>query len=185
MEHLDETGLIRRVLEGEPRAFSFLLKRYQRPVHALIRQMIPGREDAEELTQDVFIKAFKNLGSFRGSSSLSTWLYRIAYNTAISFARKKKLQYPVIDEKVLSNIPDETVDELLDRENDEILARRMESAVEKLGPEEKALISFYYTQEKSISEVSAITALTAENVKVRLHRIRKKIVFLINNQNHE
>ncbi len=185
MEHLNETDLIRRVLGGEPRAFSVLLKRYQRPVHALIRQMIPGREDAEELTQDVFIKAFKNLGSFRGSSSLSTWLYRIAYNTTISFTRKKKLQYPVIDEKVLSNIPDEAVDELLDRENDEILARRMESAVEKLSPEEKALISLYYTQEKSISEVSAITALTTENVKVRLYRIRKKIVFLINNQNHE
>ena len=185
MEHLNETDLIRRVLDGEPRAFSVLIKRYQRPVHVLIRQIIPGMEDAEELTQDVFVKAFKSLGSFRGGSSLSTWLYRIAYNTAISFTRKRKLLYPDFDERVLNNIPDETVDELLDRENDEELMRRMEAAVGKLNPEDKALISLYYTQGKSVSEISAITALTPENVKVKLYRARKKIVFLINNDKHE
>jgi len=93
--------------------------------------------------------------------------------------------YPDFDERVLNNIADETVDELLDRESDEELMRRMEAAVERLGPEDKALISLYYTQEKSVSEVSVITALTPENVKVKLYRIRKKIVFLINNDKHE
>lgn len=185
MEHLNETDLIRRVLDGEPRAFLVLINRYQRPVHSLIRQIVPGREDAEELTQDVFVKAFTKLNSFRGGSSLSTWLYRIAYNTAISFTRKKKLLYPGFDERALNNIPDETVDELLDREYDEELMKRMEAAVEKLNPEDKALISLYYTQERSINEVSAITDLTPENVKVKLYRIRKKIVFLINNHHHE
>lgn len=182
MEHLNETDLIKSVLDGEPRAFSVLLKRYQRPVHSLIRQMIPGREDAEELTQDVFVKAFNNLSSFRGGSKLSTWLFRITYNTAISYTRKRKLLYSGIDEKVLNNISDETVDELLDREDDEALIRQMEAAVERLNPEDKALISLYYTQERSINEVSAITGLTPENVKVKLFRIRKKIVFLISNQ---
>jgi RNA polymerase sigma-70 factor (ECF subfamily) len=185
MEHLNETDLVKRVLDGEPMAFSVLLKRYQRPVHSLIRQIIPGREDAEELTQDVFVKVFTKLNSFRGSSSLSTWLYRIAYNTAISYTRKRKLSYPDFDEKLLNNIPDETVDELLDRENDEELIRRMEAAVERLNPEDKALISLYYMQERSVNEVSAITALTPENVKVKLYRIRKKIVFLINNHHDE
>lgn len=185
MEHLNETDLIDRVLNGEPRAFSVLLKRYQRPVHALIRQMIPGREDAEELTQDVFVKVFKSLSSFRGSSSLSTWLYRIAYNTTISYTRKKKLLYSEFEDKALNNIPDEQVDEMLDRENDEMLMQQIEAAVEKLNPEDKALISLYYTQEKSVREISDITALTPENVKIKLYRVRKKIVFLINNQNHE
>ncbi|MGD9557387.1 MAG: RNA polymerase sigma factor [Mangrovibacterium sp.] len=185
MEHLNETDLIRRVLDGEPRAFPVLINRYQHPVHSLIRQIIPGREDAEELTQDVFVKAFKSLSSFRGGSSLSTWLYRIAYNAAISFTRKKKMLYPDFDERVLNNIADETVDELLDRESDEELMRRMEAAVERLRPEDKALISLYYTQDKSVSELAAITALTPENVKIKLFRARKKIVFLINNEKHE
>ncbi|MEN6386744.1 MAG: sigma factor-like helix-turn-helix DNA-binding protein, partial [Phycisphaerales bacterium] len=65
------------------------------------------------------------------------------------------------------------------------LMRRMEAAVEKLNPEDKALISLYYTQDKSVSEVAAITALTPENVKIKLFRARKKIVFLINNEKHE
>jgi RNA polymerase sigma-70 factor (ECF subfamily) len=185
MEHLNETDLVKRVLDGEPRAFSVLINRYQRPVHSLIRQIIPVSEDAEELTQDVFVKAFTKLNSFRGGSSLSTWLYRIAYNTAISFTRKRKLLYPDFEDKILNNIPDETVDELLDRENDEELMRRMEAAVERLSPEDKALISLYYTQDKSVSEVAAITALTPENVKIKLFRTRKKIVFLINNDKYE
>ncbi|WP_423129668.1 RNA polymerase sigma factor [Gaoshiqia sp. Z1-71] len=185
MEHLNETDLIKRVLDGEPRAYSVLLKRYQRPVHALIRQMIPCREDAEELAQDVFVKAFGRLDSFRGGSGLSTWLYRIAYNTTISYTRKKKLRYPDIDDKALDNIPDETVDELLDREDDETMMQQIEAAVEQLNPEDKALISLYYTQGKSVKELSDITALSADNVKIKLFRVRKKIVFLINNKNHE
>ncbi|MGV8093695.1 MAG: RNA polymerase sigma factor [Mangrovibacterium sp.] len=185
MEHLNETDLIKSVLDGEPRAFSVLLKRYQRPVHSLIRQIIPGREDAEELTQDVFVKAFNNLSSFRGSSKLSTWLFRIAYNTTISYTRKRKLLYSDIDEKVFNNISDETVDELLDREDDEAVMHQIEAAVEKLNPEDKALISLYYTQERSVKEIAAITGLTPENVKIKLYRVRKKIVFLINNKSHE
>jgi RNA polymerase sigma-70 factor, ECF subfamily len=185
MEHLNETDLIKRVLDGEPLAFSVLLKRYQRPVHALIRQMISCREDSEELTQDVFVKAFSRLGSFRGSSSLSTWLYRIAYNTAISHTRKKKLWYPDIDDKALNNIPDESVDELLDRENDEVVLQQIEKAVEQLNPDDKALISLYYTHGKSVKELSDITASSPNNVKIKLFRIRKKIVFLINKENHE
>ena len=185
IEQLNETDLIAQVLDGEPRAFSVLLKRYQRPVHSLIRQMISSSEDAEELTQDVFVKAFTCLKSFRGGSSLSTWLYRIAYNTAISYTRKKRLLYSEIDDKFFNKIPDEQVDEILDRENDEAFMQQIEAAVERLNPEDKALISLYYVQEKSVREISSITALSPENVKIKLYRVRKKIVFLINNRNYE
>lgn len=185
MDYPNEADLVKRILDGEPQAFSVLLTRYQRPVHSLIRQIISCREDAEELTQDVFVKAYTKLHSFRGGSSISTWLYRIAYNTAISATRKHKPFFPDFDENAMSHIPDEAVDELLDKEYDEALMQRMEAAVEKLNPEDRALISLYYTQEKSVSEVSAITALTPENVKVKLYRVRKKIVLLINNTDHE
>ncbi len=181
MEQLNEPDLIARVLDGEPRAFSVLIKRYQRPVHSLIRQIIPNSEDAEELTQDVFVKAFTSLKSFRGGSCLSTWLYRIAYNTAISYTRKRRLLYSEIDENFLNKIPDEQADEILDRENDEALMQQIEAAVEKLNPEDKALISLYYVQKRPVKEISAITDLTPENVKIKLYRVRKKIVFLINN----
>jgi RNA polymerase sigma-70 factor, ECF subfamily len=182
MENLNEQDLIQSILDGNTQAFSVLLKRYQRPIHSLIRQIVSNREDAEELTQDVFIKAFRKLDSFKGGSTLSTWLYRIAWNTAISETRKKRLVYPEFDENQFANLPDETVDEVLEKENDELQLQRLEKAIDRLNPEEKALISLYYSESKSLTEVALILNLSADNAKVKLHRTRKKIVLLLNNE---
>ena len=182
MENHNEQDLIRSILDGNTQSFSVLLKRYQRPIHALIRQIVSNREDAEELTQDVFIKAFRKLDSFKGGSSLSTWLYRIAWNTAISETRKKRLIYPEFDENQFANLPDETVDEVLEKENDEVQLQRLENAIDRLNPEEKALITLYYTESKPLTEVALILNLNADNAKVKLHRTRKKIVLLLNNE---
>jgi len=182
MENHNEQDLIRSILDGNTQSFSVLLKRYQRPIHALIRQIVANREDAEELTQDVFIKAFRKLDSFKGGSSLSTWLYRIAWNTAISKTRKKRLIYPEFDENQFANLPDETVDEVLEKENDEVQLQKLENAIDRLNPEEKALITLYYTESKPLTEVALILNLNADNAKVKLHRTRKKIVLLLNNE---
>jgi len=182
MENHNEQDLIRSILDGNTQSFSVLLKRYQRPIHALIRQIVANREDVEELTQDVFIKAFRKLDSFKGGSSLSTWLYRIAWNTAISKTRKKRLIYPEFDENQFANLPDETVDEVLEKENDEVQLQRLENAIDRLNPEEKALITLYYTESKPLTEVALILNLNADNAKVKLHRTRKKIVLLLNNE---
>lgn len=180
MELTDESQLIRRILQGEPQAFSVLVKRYQGPLFSLVGQIVNSPEDAEEVTQDVFVKAFTRLDGFRGGSSLSTWLHRIAYNTAISAIRKKKLPVMDFDDLTLYNIPDTQVDEMLNREEDERLMQQMEQAIEKLPAEDRALLSLYYTQQKSVGEVAAITGFSPENVKIRLYRVRKKIAFLIN-----
>lgn len=179
MENLNEQDLIQSILDGNTQAFSVLLKRHQRPIHALIRQIVSNREDAEELTQDVFIKAFRKLDTFKGGSSLSTWLYRIAWNTAISEARKKRLVYPEFDENQFANLPDDTVDEVLEKENDEAQLQRLERAIDLLNPEEKALITLYYTENKPMAEVALILNLSPDNAKVKLHRTRKKIVLIL------
>lgn len=88
MENLTEQDLIQSILDGNTQSFSVLLKRYQRPIHALVRQIVSNREDAEELTQDVFIKAFRKLDSFKGGSSLSTWLYRKKRHSSPYIIRK-------------------------------------------------------------------------------------------------
>ncbi len=182
MENLTEQDLIQSILNGNTQAYSVLLKRYQRPIHALVRQIVTNREDAEELTQDVFIKAFRKLDSFKGGSSLSTWLYRIAWNTAVSATRKKRFIYPEFDESQFANLPDETVDEVLSKEDDEAQLQRLEKVLELLKPEEKALITLYYTESKPLAEIALILNLSAENAKVKLHRTRKKMVLLLNNE---
>ena len=93
----DEGDSIRRILAGETGLYSVFIQRYSPQVFALIVKMVSCPEDAEELTQDVFVKAFNKLDSFKGKSGFSTWLYRIAYNTAISALRKKRRVFPVMD----------------------------------------------------------------------------------------
>jgi RNA polymerase sigma-70 factor, ECF subfamily len=181
---MDEKELIKRILDGETNLFSQLLIRYQRPIHSLIRQIVTCREDAEELTQDVFLKAFKSLDKFRGDCSLSTWFYRIAYNTAISATRKKVRDFTDVDENVLNNISDDYVESILEKVEDENLLKRLEAAVERLDIEGKTLISLYYTEDKSVNEIAGILQLSPENVKVKLFRTRKKLVFLTNDGNN-
>lgn len=182
---MDEKELVRRILDGETMMFSLLLERHQRPVHSLVRQIINCREDAEELTQDVFLKAFNNLSKFRGDCTLSTWLYRIAYNTAISAARKKKMYFPDIDEGYINNIPDAFADELLEKTEDEEKLRNLEKAIDMLDIEDRTLISLFYSQEKSIKEIAEIMQINADNVKVKLYRTRKKLVFLTDGKNEQ
>ncbi len=183
MDQQKEKELIKRIRDGEPQAFSILVGHYQQPLYNLILQIVSSPEDAEELTQDAFVKAFKKLGSFRGDSGIFTWLYRIAYNTAISAARKRKTVFHDFDDKTMNNIPDELVDEVLNREEDETLLHSMKVAIEQLRPEEKALITLYHLQGRSVCEIATIMKITNDNVKVKLFRTRKKIALLINLSN--
>src|SRR6187399_2591442 len=98
---LGDNEIISRVLKGEQNAYAELVNRYQAYVFTLTLRMIKSREDAEEVAQDVFIKAYKYLADFKGASKFTTWLYTIVNNTCISFLRKKKLDIHSLDnEKV-------------------------------------------------------------------------------------
>lgn len=180
MEQKDEIYYITRILDGETEYFSVLLDRYSRPLYSLIVQIVGCPEDAEELLQDVFLKAFRNLSGYKRESKLSTWLYRIAYNEAISATRKKKQEFLYIEESTINNVPDEKADEVIDLAGDEEQINRLVSAIDHLSGEEKALITLFYYEDKSIEEISEVMKLSVSNVKVRLHRTRKKIYVLMN-----
>ena len=98
MELYTDTYYIQRIQAGDTACFACLLDKYSRPVHSLILKVVRNREDAEELAQDVFMKVFKNISSFKEECSFSTWIYRIAYNTAVSETRKKKHEFLAIEE---------------------------------------------------------------------------------------
>lgn len=93
MEQKDESYYIERILDGETEYFSVFLDRYSRPLYTLVVQIVGCPEDAEELLQDIFLKAFRNLNRYKGECRFSTWIYRIAYNAAISATRKKKQEF--------------------------------------------------------------------------------------------
>ena len=176
MERMSDAAYIEKILKGETACFARLLERYSKQVFSLIVKIVGNREDAEELTQDAFVKAFQSLARFRGESSFSTWLYRIAYNLAISATRKKVLEVTPIDELILHDIPDEPDDSYL---NDRRISC-LNQALEQLPSDERAIILLFYKENKSVEEIVTITGLTASNVKTKLCRIRKKLYVLIN-----
>lgn len=179
MELYSDAYYIEKVLAGDTGCFACLLDKYSRPVHSLILKMVHSKEDAEELAQDVFIKVFRNLPSFKADCCFSTWIYRIAYNTAISELRKKKLEFTAIEESQISNVSEESVTELLENVSMTEQLDKLEKALALLPPDERGLILLFYMKEKTVDELTIITGFSVSNIKVKLHRIRKKLFVLI------
>lgn len=176
-----EQELIRRILHGESDRYAELVDRYARMIQTLVVRIIDRPEEAEEVTQDVFVKAFRQLGSFSGRSSFQTWIYRIACNTALSHARRTRRRNTLtgIDERRLGLLPDEEVERLEEWVAHERQLEALTRAVARLEADERALITLFYYEERSVNECAAILGLQENNVKVRLHRIRKKLYLLI------
>lgn len=177
----EEAHIIQATLSGKTSCFEHFLDKYGQQVFTLIVRIVGNREDAEELTQDCFLKAFNHLSSFKKGSSFSTWLYRIAYNTAISATRKKKQETLIMDDTLLANISDKQVDDTLNDESEEQIAR-LNMAIEKLDADERAIITLFYMENKTVSEIADVLDITENNTKVKLHRIRRKLHVLITQQ---
>ena len=177
----DEAHIIKEILHGNTTLYEYFLDRYGQQVFVLVDRIVSCQEDAEELTQDVFLKAFQQLSSFKAESSFSTWIYRIATNEAISAVRKKKSDTIRLDESVFLNLSESQVDEALEDESEEQL-QRLQRAMEQLEADERALITLYYMEERPLMEVAFILGMTEGNAKVKLHRIRKKLYIFIKNQ---
>ena len=177
----EEAHIIKEILNGKTEQYEYFLDRYGQQVFVLVDRIVSCQEDAEELTQDVFLKAFQQLSSFKAESSFSTWIYRIATNVAISAVRKKRNDVLRLDDSVFANLSDTQVDEALEDESEEQM-ERLQQAMNQLEADERALITLYYLEEKPLVEVAFILGLTEGNAKVKLHRIRKKLYVLIKNK---
>jgi RNA polymerase sigma-70 factor (ECF subfamily) len=166
VEHL---SLIQRILAGDDRAYAQLVRTYEHMVYTVCLRVLRNTQDAEEATQDSFVKAYQHLGSYGGSAKFSTWLYSIAYRTAISQGRKRRPDERSVDD--LAHHPATAVE----HERTE-LSVMLEHGLAQLGTEDASILSFFYLEELSVAEIVTITGLGASNVKVRLHRARKELM---------
>ena len=133
--------------------------------------MVKPEEDAEEVAQDAFVKAFKAIKQFKGASKFSTWLYKITYFTAINHLRKNKMLTSLIDMSSFENDDQSALDQL----NNEDQQKYIQEALQYLKPVERNLITLHYLDEFSTKEIIEITGLSASNIKVSLMRTRKKL----------
>ncbi len=174
MESTAELNLINQTLKGDRRAYRTLVELHHLNVFSLVMRIVQQRELAEEIAQDVFLKAFRSLQKFKGTSKFSTWLYRIAYSEAVTSTRKKRFKFEELGEAHAS-VQDGAFlfDGNVDVEEEQM--QLLETAVKGLKNEAQLLLGMYYQQDLSVKEISEITGESESNVKVRLFRIRKQI----------
>jgi RNA polymerase sigma factor (sigma-70 family) len=167
--------IIDQVLAGNKRLFAQLIDRYSAMAFTIAYRILDKREDAEEVVQDAFVKAYEHLGEFRQKSKFSTWLYRIIYNTAITRTRSRKPFIQEIDDPAFQ-VPDTgPTDGLAYGYTPEEAGELVRQMLAFLSEEDRAIISLYYLNESNIDEIHAITGLSKANIKVKLFRARKKL----------
>ncbi|MCW8981944.1 MAG: RNA polymerase sigma factor [Altibacter sp.] len=170
---------IEKTMQGDTQAFGVLVERYQDFIFTITLRMVKNREEAEEVAQDSFIKAFESLASFRGESKFSSWLYSIAYRKALDRLRQqqRKRTTQLVEEATEGDavLVENALHYLEAKERSEII----QEAIMKLPEEEAAIITFYYFEAQSVKEIAAITSLTEDNVKIKLFRSRKKLYTLL------
>lgn len=173
--HLD-MDIISQVLQGDQQAYSVLVERYQNFVFTIVLRYVKTREDAEEVAQDVFVKAYRSLADFKGTAKFSTWLYTITTTTCLTFLRKKKFDVHSLDnEKVFA---------VADNLDSGVSANQLEQkskismvneAIKLLSPEDAQVITLFYKGEQTLEEIAQIMGKEANAVKVQLHRARTRL----------
>lgn len=181
MEVHGEKYHIDRVKGGDKEAFTWVVDRYRDMVYTICLRMLVIEADAMEAAQDVFVKAFRAIGTFQEKAKFSTWLYRIAYNQCISVIRKK---VKVID--LVDDIPGDKINEsdINGVEMITIEERKyyLKMALEALPETDAVVVSLFYFDELSLEEIAEITGLTSGNIRIKLHRSRKKMYRVLSEQ---
>lgn len=173
-----EAELIERILDGEWRNFAILVDKYEAKVYGYVHYLIGNKEDAEEIVQDSFVKAYHSLSQYRGDAAFSTWVMRIAHFGALTKLRLKKYDKVSLEKAEYTNIDktDSPSKQLDIDDRDKIL----KLALDQLKEDEKAVITLFYYNDSSIKEIVEVTGLTISNVKILLHRGRKKLLEILN-----
>ena len=179
VEHQQDKIYISKVLEGDRNAFAYLVDKYKTMVYSLAIRLVKDLEEAEEISQDAFIKAYQSLASFKGKAKFSSWLYSILHFTRYGCKVSCETGGVSLDEP---NIPDTLY--LESKENYDTLSaderkKYLEKALDSLDSDEKMLVILYYYEEQDLDEIASIAGLTKTNTKVKLFRARKKMLTVL------
>jgi len=173
---LTDTEIIKRVLQGEQALFAQLVQRYQQYVFTLTGRFTATREDAEEISQDVFVKAYRSLADFRGQAKFSTWLYTIVRTSCITFLRKKRLDTTSLDNErtflQLENKESGFKANMIEQKSRHAMVN---AAIRLLSPDDSQILTLFYKGEQTLEEIGRIIGMEPNTVKVKLHRARNRL----------
>ncbi|MBM3889901.1 MAG: sigma-70 family RNA polymerase sigma factor [Verrucomicrobia bacterium] len=163
---LADRQTVERVLAGDTEAFAELLQRHQSAVYTHLWRMVRRPEDAMDLAQETFVKAFKYLAHYNPRWAFKTWLMTIATNTAINFIQKRRLQTVSLEE-----VAEPVVEPA--RHDAKDLKPALLAALARLPEKARAMFNLRYQEELSLAEIGAVLGESLANVKVTLHRARR------------
>jgi len=179
---LTDAELVARALKGHQEAFREIVVRFERPVYSLVARMLQDPATAEDLAQEVFIKAFRRLDTYDPQRKLSSWLFKIAHNTTIDYLRRRTpetvpLEVGKDDDRgslaaVLADGSSENPAAAAERRG---MARALEQAIARLRPEYRESVVMFYVEGASYQEICEVTGLPLGTVKTNLHRARKEL----------
>jgi len=170
MTHDPDLPTIDRILAGEQSVYADLVNRYKSYAYTIAYKVVQNRVEAEEVAQDAFIKAYHNLKGFQRESKFSTWLYRIVFNTAISYRRKNRPDFLSIESAVVSH--GHEGEDRLER-NDK--RKFLDEAMSRLNQADRTALTLFYLQELTLEEISEVTGMQTNTAKVRIHRARQRL----------
>jgi RNA polymerase sigma factor (sigma-70 family) len=172
----NDREIISTVLRGNKQAYAELVKRYQSFVFTICLRYVSSREDAEEIAQDIFVKAYRCLSDFRGDSKFSTWLYTIVNTSCITFLRKKRLQTHSLDDEKVFAVAD-NMDGGMRANQVEQKSRiaMVNEAIQLLSADDAKIITLFYKGEQSLDEIGTILGMEPNTIKVKLHRARVRL----------
>ncbi|MGZ3923481.1 MAG: RNA polymerase sigma factor [Flavisolibacter sp.] len=169
-----EQELVKNVVAGDKQAFAELVNAYKDMAILLAYNIVLNQEDAEEIAQDAFVKAYSRLDSFRSDARFSTWLYRIVVNTALN-KKKLKKHYPV---EITESLGDELAsgtNDIFDTQITNEHRKHIQVALQSINANERLCLTLFYLNELSVEEIRELTRITTSNIKVLLYRGRKNL----------
>ncbi len=181
MNNPDELKLIQDFNDGDEQAYNQLVLRYKEKVYWIVRRMIPDHDDADDITQNVFIKAYQSLRSFKGDSSFYTWIYRIAINLSLNEIRRKKFHKTFsIDEEIhqISTSDDQPIQILIKEER----TRLIKEAIERLPDKQKKVFLLRYYEELPYEVIAKILHTSVGGLKANYFHAVKKIGEYLKNE---
>ena len=172
----EDLAIVRKIQDGDVDAFDALILKYRERVYSVIYNLTSNREDASDLTQETFIKAFQSINRFKGKSSFFTWLYRIALNTSLTYLRKNKLRRFFSFEKMVDEDHSEGFIENMTADSDSDkaalmseLQEKLNDAFQKLSVKHRTVITLFEIDGLSHKEIADIVGASVGTVRSRLH----------------
>jgi RNA polymerase sigma factor (sigma-70 family) len=166
----EEFLLIDRIVAGEETLYATLVDKYKNYAYTIALKVVENKAEAEEIAQDGFVKAFHYLKKFNRNAKFSTWLYRIVFNTAISYKRKSKQQFQSIENSIIEY--SERADNEIEKDDKRIF---LDQAMKKLSEADRIAVQLYYLKEYSLEETAEMLNQNINTLKVRVHRARQRL----------